>query len=112
MKKVFVLSAFALGLTLMSFNPKEQSAFEIQTDGNYKIVNSNSISQEDIDFLVSETRELLGAKKRTKVSFIKTDVATQQISEVVTVDESNKDDDKPDQIVASKVDMIIQKYMK
>ena len=112
MKKVFVLSAFALGLTLMSFNPKEQSAFEIQTDGNYKIVNSNSISQEDIDFLISETTEFSGTKKRKTCSVFCTSAISSEITETVTVKESNKDDDKPDQIVASKVDMIIQKYMK
>jgi len=109
MKKVIVLSAFALGLTLMSFNPKSEAAFELQEDGNYRIVNSNKISQDDIDFLISGTQEIVGAKKRKKVSFIKKDVAVQQISEVVTADESNTDVEI--EIQLARVDQIISKYM-
>lgn len=96
----------------MSFSPKESAAFELQADGNYKILNSSSISQEDVNFLISETKELVGLKKRKKVSVFKTKIISSEISEVITVDESNRDDDAPDQIISDRVDMIIQKYMK
>lgn len=110
MKKVIVLSMFALGLTLMSFSPKNASAVELQANGTYKVSNLK-MSEADIDFLISETSELEGAKIFKTVKIFKTKAHKDSVSEVITVDETKTDIDPEGPIVLSKVNGVIQKYM-
>jgi len=120
MKRVIVLSAFALGLTLMSFSPKSTTTLQKMENGNYAIVNGANISEEDMNFLMSETQIFFGSRKRKSCSLFCTSISSDSVRETITVNESNEDDggdgsdgddgrDGADR--NAKIQQVIKKYM-
>lgn len=86
MKKVIFLSFAALSLTLFSFKSKTEKVFELQKNGNYKVVNGDKISQEDLDFLLIATKTFEGAGIFRTIKIFKTTVSKESVSETVTKD--------------------------
>ncbi|CAM3927229.1 MULTISPECIES: hypothetical protein [Flavobacterium] len=112
MKKLVFLSLTAMSLTLFSFKTKTEKVFELQENGNYKIAKGSKISQEDIDFILNETKELEGAGVFRTIKFFKTKVTSSSVSETITKD--TQDDcgcpDDPKTPTDDTIQQLIQKY--
>lgn len=111
MKKVVLLSFTALSLTLFSFKTKSEKVFELQENGNYKIVNGNKISQEDLDFLMNETKTFEGAGVFRAIKVFKTTVSKDALKESLTKD-TQQDCGCPDdpQAPDPTIEALIAKY--
>lgn len=111
MKKVIYLSLAALSLTLFSFKTHNENVFELQENGNYKIINGSKISQEDVEFLISQTKEFYGAGVFRTIKIFKTKASKDAVSESVTKDTQNDcdcpDDPKPKDTT---IEQLIEKY--
>lgn len=86
MKKIIYLSLAALSLTLFSFKTHNENVFELQENGNYKIINGSKISQKDIEFLISQTKEFSGAGIFRAIKIFKTTISKDSVSEVLQKD--------------------------
>ncbi|WP_445713160.1 hypothetical protein [Flavobacterium sp.] len=112
MKRLIFLSLAALSLTLFSFKSKTEKVFELQENGNYKVVNGDKISQEDLDFLITATKTFEGAGIFRTIKIFKTKASKDSVSEAVTKD-TQDDCGCPDDPQTPKDDTIqelIQKY--
>ena len=115
MKRLFFLSLAALSLTLFSFKSKTEKVFELQENGNYKVVNGDKISQEDLDFLINATKIFEGSGIFKTIKIFKTKASKDSVSETVTKDTQDTQDqcgcpDKPKKPTDEIIEEIIQKY--
>lgn len=112
MKKLFFLSLAALSLTLFSFKAHKDKVFELQENGNYKIINGSKISQEDIDFIIRMTKEYSGAAVFKTIKIIKSKVTKDVVDSAVTKDTQQDCDcpDKPKKPTDDTIEELIQKY--
>jgi len=95
MKKVFLLSAFVLGFTLMSFNNHDDGSIEQLENGNFRLTNVK-ISEADMASMFEMTTEFQGAgifKKTFIVSQTREEKEVSKFTETVIASEGAKSDE-------------------